>query len=159
VSGDAKDKGLARFIGITGHGVKAPQRHLETLERYPFDSVLAPCNYLLLHMPEYADSFMRLREYCYERGIPLQTIKSVARRRYPGQKWTHATWYEPLSDPEAIGKAVTWVLGLPEVFLVTAGELAVLPHMLSAAAQFEGQPSDEAMRNMVADREMKPIFT
>jgi aryl-alcohol dehydrogenase-like predicted oxidoreductase len=156
---EAKDKGLARYIGITGHGVKAPQRHLETLERYPFDSVLAPCNYLLMHMQEYADSFMELREHCHEKGIPLQTIKSVARRKYPWRQWTHATWYEPLSDPEAISKAAKWVLGLPEVFLVTTGDLSVLPHILSAAAQFDGQPSDEAMRNMVAEQGMEPLFT
>ncbi|MEF8823674.1 MAG: aldo/keto reductase [Desulfohalobiaceae bacterium] len=156
---EAKEKGLTRFIGITGHGVKAPQRHLETLERYPFDSVLVPCNYLLMHMQEYADSFLRLREYCHEKGIPLQTIKSVARRKYPWREWTHATWYEPLSEPEAIGQAVKWVLGLPEVFLVTTGDLTVLPHILSAAAKFDGQPSDEAMRDKVAEHEMQPLFT
>lgn len=155
---EAKEKGLTRYIGITGHGVKAPQRHLETLERYPFDSVLAPCNYLLMQMREYADSFNSLREYCREKGVPLQAIKSAARRKYSGQ-WTHATWYEPLSDPEAIGKAVKWVLGLPEVFLVTSGDLTVLPHIFSAAAQSDEQPSDEAMRNMVAEQEMEPIFT
>jgi len=157
---EAKEKGLTRYIGITGHGIKAPQRHLETLERYAFDSVLAPCNYLLMQMPEYSESFRKLREYCQEKGLPLQTIKSAARRKYPGRKWTHSTWYEPLSDPQAIGKAVRWVLGLPEVFLVTSGDLTVLPHILSAAAQVEEErPSDEAMRNMVAEQEMEPLFT
>jgi aryl-alcohol dehydrogenase-like predicted oxidoreductase len=156
---EAKEKGLARFIGITGHGIKTPKRHLETLDRHPFDSVLVPCNYLLMHMPEYADSFMKLREYCIRKGLPLQTIKSVARRKYPGGQWTHATWYQPLSEPEAIGKAVQWVLGLPEAFLITAGDLSVLPHVLSAAAQFEGQPPDESMRNLVAEQGMEPLFS
>ena len=64
-----------------------------------------------------------------------------------------------MSDPEAIGKAVRWVLGLPEVFLVTSGDLTVLPHILSAASQSGERPSDEAMRTMVGEQDMEPLFT
>lgn len=156
---EAKEQGLTRFIGITGHGFKAPQRHLETLERYPFDSVLAPCNFALMQMEEYAASFQRLREHCRQENLPLQTIKSAARRKYPGRQWTHATWYQPLSDPEAIGMAVQWVLGIPDVFLVTTGDLSVLPYMLSAAAAFDTPPSDAAMRELAREQEMKPLFS
>ena len=156
---EAKEKGLTRFIGITGHGLKAPLRHMETLERFSFDSVLAPCNYLLLQSKEYADSFERLREQCRRNGLALQTIKSTARGKHPGQPWSHATWYQPLSDPEAIGKAVNWVLGIPDAFLVTTGDLAVLPHILSAAAELEGPPSEAEMRSLVQEQEMEPLFT
>ncbi|MDZ7761426.1 MAG: aldo/keto reductase [Desulfovermiculus sp.] len=155
---EAKEKGFARFIGITGHGLKAPLRHLETLERCSFDSVLAPCNYLLLKKQEYADSFGKLHDSCRRNGLALQTIKSTARRKYPGQ-WTHATWYQPLSDTEAIKKAVTWVLGIPDVFLVTTGDVTVLPHILSAAAEYDAPPSDAAMGTLVQEQEMEPLFT
>lgn len=156
---EAKEKGLTRFIGITGHGFKAPQRHLETLNRHSFDSVLAPCNYLLMQMHEYAESFGKLREYCHQKELPLQTIKSVARRKYPGREWSHATWYQPLSDPQAIEKAVNWVLGITEVFLITTGDLNVLPHILSAASRFEGPPEDNVMRELVEKENMEPLFT
>ena len=155
---EAKEKGLTRFIGITGHGLKAPLRHLETLERCSFDSVLAPSNYLLLQNQEYAEAFDKLRDFCRRNGLALQTIKSTARRKYPGQ-WSHATWYQPLSDTEAIKKAVKWVLGIPDVFLVTTGDLRVLPHILSAAAEYDGPPSDAAMRALVQEQEMEPLFT
>jgi aryl-alcohol dehydrogenase-like predicted oxidoreductase len=156
---EAKAKGLARFIGITGHGFQAPQRHLETLNRHPFDSALVPCNYLLMQMAPYADSFGRLLDHCKRNGLPLQTIKSTARRKYPGRQWSHATWYQPLSDPEAIVLAVKWVLGIPDIFMVTTGDLTILPHILAAAAEFDGPPPDAAMRELVAEQDMRPLFT
>lgn len=156
---EAKDKGLTRFIGITGHGFQAPQRHLETLKRHTFDSVLAPCNYVLMHNDAYAATFDQLREYCRQNKIALQTIKSAARRKYPDRNWTHQTWYQPLSDPEAIRKAVTWVMGIPEVFVVSSGDLTVLPHILSAAAGFAGPPEKTQMQDLVQDQAMKPLFT
>jgi len=156
---EARDNGLTRFIGVTGHGFKAPQRHLESLKRYPFDTVLAPCNYPLMRMPEYAESFARLREHCRHNGLAMQAIKSVARRKYPQRQWTHATWYQPLSDPEAIDKAVKWVLGIPDIFLITPGDLTVLPHVLSAAADFDAQPADADMDRIVDEQAMQPLFT
>ncbi|MBU2549091.1 MAG: aldo/keto reductase [Proteobacteria bacterium] len=156
---EAKEKGLTRFIGITGHGFTAPQRHLETLRRFPFDSVLVPCNYLLMQSDEYAGSFGRLLDYCKHKGLPLQTIKSAARRKYPDRRWSNATWYQPLTDPEAIGSAVNWVLGIPDVFLVTTGDMDVLPHILSAAARLDGPPPDAAMRELAESQGMEPLFT
>lgn len=156
---EAKAQGLTRFIGVTGHGFQAPQRHLETVHRYPFDSVLAPCNYMLMQMEGYARSFHRLREYCEQNGLALQTIKSAARRKYPNPNWTHATWYQPLSNPQAIEKAVAWVLGIPEVFVVSTGDLTVLPHILSAAAEFEGRPKEAEMQDLVREQGMEPLFT
>src|SRR5438093_4936340 len=43
---EARDAGLVRFIGVTGHGLQAPAQHRRSLERFPFDSVLFPYNYV-----------------------------------------------------------------------------------------------------------------
>ena len=39
---EARDKGLVKFIGVTGHGVTVAEMHRRSLERFPFDSVLLP---------------------------------------------------------------------------------------------------------------------
>ncbi|MCF8037847.1 MAG: aldo/keto reductase [Desulfohalobiaceae bacterium] len=156
---EAKAKGLTRYIGITGHGFQAPQRHLETLQRHAFDSVLAPCNYPLMQIQQYRETFDRLLQYCQLNGLPLQTIKSAARRKYPGRHWSHATWYEPLTDPKAIESAVQWVLGIPDVFVISTGDLSILPHILNAAALFKEAPPKAAMRQLVAEKDMMPLFT
>ena len=155
---EARDKGLARFIGITGHGILAPKMHLQSLARCDFDTVLLPCNFLLMQNPKYRADFKQLVSYCGEHNIAVQTIKSAARGLWGEKPWSHNTWYEPLSDEEAIIKAVQWVMGQPGLFLITTGDMQVLPKFLAAAADFQTSPSDEAMEAMVAQQGMQPLF-
>ena len=155
---EAKAQNLARHIGITGHGLLAPEMHRQSLERFAFDTVLLPCNYRLLQHPYYARAFNDLIAYCAERNIAVQTIKSVARGLWGSKERTHINWYEPLSDAEAIRKAVQWVLGIPGVFLITVGDLQELPKVLAAAAAFESAPSDRQMKGLVEDFGLEMLF-
>ena len=156
---EAKDAGKTRFVGITGHGVHIARLHLRALEIYPFDAVLLPLNYPMSRNEDYMNDFNRLRAACRERGIAMQTIKAVTRRPWGEQERTAATWYQPLHEQDAIDNAVSWLLGhYPEVFLNTVGDVAVLPRVLDAAARFESVPTDEAMAQMFAEREMAPLF-
>ncbi len=155
---EAKEKGLTRFIGITGHGLQAPDMHLDSLKQYDFDSVLAPYNYLLMQHPDYSKSFKRLFNYCKENNIALQTIKSAARRHWDGKKKTHTTWYEPLNNPEAVKKAIQWSMGKEYIFLISTGDLQVLPLFLEAAATYESQTLVSEMRELVEKEEMVRLF-
>ena len=103
---EARDEGLVRFIGVTGHGLSVPEMHRRSLERFPFDSVLAPYNYVQMQDPRYAETFEALATVCAERNVALQTIKSLARRRWDGREHTAATWYEPLREQADIDLAV-----------------------------------------------------
>jgi len=155
---EAKEKGLTKFIGITGHGLHTPKFHLQTLQRYPFDSVLLPCNYLLMQDPTYAADFEQLLAYCREHQIAVQTIKAIARGYWGSKTWSHSTWYEPLTDEAAIAQCVHWVLGIPDIFLNTVGDLQELPKVLKAAAAFEQRPSEEVMRQTVERMQMQLLF-
>jgi len=154
---EAKESGLVRFIGVTGHGFGAPRRHLESLERYSFDSVLTPYNWVLYQNAGYAADFDRLVSVCRERGVAVQTIKSSARRPWPGER-TRACWYEPLEKPEHLSLAVNWVLGNPDVFLNTTGDVDILPLVLDAAEKRRPRPTDDEMRSLADEMEMAFIF-
>jgi aryl-alcohol dehydrogenase-like predicted oxidoreductase len=156
---EARDKGLVRFLGVTGHGLKAPAMHLRSLERFDFDTVLTPYNYSLMQKPHYAADMEALIALCKERRVAVQTIKSVARRPWEGRLKTYNTYfYEPLVAQAAIDRAVHWVLGHPDVFLVTAGDMQLLPKILAAAACFEARPSDAEMAADAAEFGIQPIF-
>ena len=155
---EAKETKLARFIGITGHGLQAPRMHRQSLERFEFDTVLLPCNYLLMQNKEYAAEFNHLVSYCRERKIAVQTIKSIARGLWGKKNHTHVTWYEPLTDEKAIAQSVHWVLGRPGIFLVTAGDMQELAKVLAAAASFKSPPPDEEMAKLAEKQDLKPIF-
>ena len=101
----ARDEGLVRFIGITGHGLRIAEMHRRSLECFDFDSVLLPYNYSLMQIVEYRADFEALRQLCAERNVAVQTIKAVARRRWQDADASHYSWYEPLSDPGAIDRA------------------------------------------------------
>ena len=155
---EAREQGLVRFIGVTGHGVPAPSTHMRSLERYEFDSVLLPCNYILMQNEQYAADFQALVEMCQERQVAVQTIKSIARRPWDDRPRTANTWYQPLAEQGAIDKAVHWVLGHPTVFLNTASDIHILPKVLDAASRFEARPSDGEMDELLAEKEMVPLW-
>jgi len=155
---EAKESGLTRFVGITGHGILAPQMHQRSLALFNFDSVLMPCNYPLMQNNEYARQFYDVASFCKRKGIAVQTIKSIARGYWGDRKRHHITWYEPLTDQVAIDNFVHYVLGIPDIFLITAGDMQVLPKILEAAANFQDSPSDEVMGALVRERGIRSIF-
>jgi aryl-alcohol dehydrogenase-like predicted oxidoreductase len=154
----AREEGLARFIGVTGHGTRVAEMHLRSLERFPFDSVLVPCNYTMLSQPEYRADFDALLALCAERGVAVQTIKSVARRRWRDDAGPRFSWYEPLRDPEAIRRAVHFVLARPGLFLNTSSDARLLRAILDAAEEAGETPSDAAMAADVARHAVEPLF-
>ena len=156
---EAREQGLTRFIGVTGHDVSIAIMHQRSLERFDFDSVLLPYNYTMWQNKDYLAEFEAVARICRERNVAVQTIKSITRGRWqPGQPHTSATWYEPLTDQKAIDTAVHWVLARPDVFLNTVGDIHLLPKVLSAASRFDSAPGDEAMRLLVAEQAMTPMF-
>lgn len=135
---EARDQGLTRFIGVTGHGTMVADMHLRSLEEYPFDSVLLPYNPTMMQDAAYAQSFEKLYRLCMERGIAVQTIKSLARRRWQeDDESRHFSWYEPIRDAQALRRAVHWVLARPAIFLNTSSDATLLRMTLEAARDFD----------------------
>jgi aryl-alcohol dehydrogenase-like predicted oxidoreductase len=155
---EAREEGLVRFIGVTGHGLPVPEMHRRSLERFAFDSVLAPYNFVQMRDARYAETFEALAAVCAERNVALQTIKSLALRRWEGRPKSAATWYEPLREPADIDLGVHWVLGRPEAFLLTTGDVDILPKLLDAAERYEQRPSDEQMTALVERGGLEPLF-
>ena len=120
--------------------------------------MLAPYNFTQMQDPRYAETFEELAAVCAERDVALQTIKSLARRRWDGRPHTAATWYEPLREQADIDLAVHWVLGRAQAFLLTTGDVDVLPLLLDAAERFSGRPSDEQMAELAQQQEAAPLF-
>jgi aryl-alcohol dehydrogenase-like predicted oxidoreductase len=155
---EAKQQGLIRGIGVTGHGLQVAATHRRSLERYDFDSVLLPYNYITMQNPYYAENFNALVETCQQRNTAILTIKSVAYKPWLGRERTRATWYEPLQEQQDIDLAVHWALQRPGIFLATVGDIDVLPKVLDAASRFQAGPSDEQMQELIARTQMEPLF-
>jgi len=155
----ARDEGLVRFIGVTGHGTRIADMHLQSLARFDFDSVLLPYNFTMMQNPAYAASFEELAALCATRNVAVQTIKSVARRRWPEDSTDpHYSWYEALPAGDALARGVAFVLNRPGVFLNTTSDGRLLPAVLDAAVSGAPMPTPGELLADIAEFDMTPLF-
>ena len=155
---EARERGQVRFLGVTGHGTRVAAMHRRSLERFPFDSVLLPYNFTLLAQPEYAADVERLLALCAQRGVAVQTIKAIARRRWGAGDERRHSWYEPIRDIEALGRAVRFVLSRPGLFLNSSSDATLLPALLAAAEAPAAAPAAHELEADVARLALAPLF-
>jgi aryl-alcohol dehydrogenase-like predicted oxidoreductase len=155
---EAREQGLVRHIGITGHGLTVADMHFRALDRFPFDSVLLPFNWVLARNASYLAAFRRLVARCETEDVAVMTIKSIVRGPWGDDPRTRTTWYKPLEDEREIALAVGWVLGHPGIFLITTSDTHLLPLVLSAAEGAARKPNDAEMSDQAARLGMGPLF-
>jgi len=160
----AREQGLVRFIGVTGHGTRVAAMHLRSLEQFPFDSVLLPYNFTMMSQPAYAEDFEALFAVCRDRRVAVQTIKSIARRRWqPDDSSPRYSWYEPLRDPDALCRATHFVLRRPGLFLNTSSDATLLRPVLEIADAFSfddrnTEPRPIELEADIALHGIEPLF-
>ncbi len=154
----ARDEGLVSHIGVTGHGLRIAGMHLRSLERFDFASVLFPVNFILLDNPAYRADVEELLALCAEREVAVQTIKSIARGRWSDESTPHFSWYDPLTDPAAIARAVRFVLSHPQMFLNSTSDARLLAPIIDAASGDLSAPTADEMRAHVAEQGITPLF-
>jgi predicted aldo/keto reductase-like oxidoreductase len=155
---EARETGLVRAIGVTGHGAQIAATHRRSLQRFDFDSVLLPYNFTTVQSAYYATNFDAVQARCQERSAAVQTIKSLAYRHWSGRPRTATTWYEPLEDQADIDLALHWALGRAGIFVISSGDVDLLPDILDAAERYTSRPSDEQMQQLVERLQMEPLF-
>lgn len=156
---EARQRGLIRFIGITGHGVDAPRIYLEALRRFDFDSVLFPLNFVQFVNPEYRKYTDELISVCKAKDVGTMVIKSITKGPWGEKQHTATTWYEPFDQMEEIQRAVDFALSFEVTGLCTAGDTRILPLVLRACENFR-QLSPAELEAMIENgRQFEPLFT
>lgn len=155
---EAREQGLVKYIGVTGHGLYIAAMHLRSLVAFDFDSVLLPYNYVMQQNSTYMADFEKLVKVCEERNVAVQTIKSLMRGPWGAADRNYSVWYQPLTEQADIDRAVHWVIGRPNIFLNTTGDITLLPNLLDAASRYQSRTSDEAMTAMLQERQMSNLF-
>ena len=155
---EAKEQGLARFLGVTGHELRVTSFHKRSLERYDFDSVLLPYNPVLMKNPAYVEGFETLMSICQKRNVAVQTIKSISRGPWNDKERIRATWYEPYEDQAQIDTIVHWVLSRPGIFLNTVGDIYLLPKLLDTVQRFDERATQADFEDAIAQIEVEPLF-
>jgi aryl-alcohol dehydrogenase-like predicted oxidoreductase len=156
---EAREQGLVRFIGVTGHGWTVAAMHRRALERFPFDSILLPWNWFCAQHQLYAADFEATVALAHEREVAVQTIKSLARGPWAAAAPRgYDTWYEPLDEEDDIRTATHWVLARPKVFVNSVGDVKLLPLVLRAAEEHAAMPPPEVMAQLSQRAGLSSIF-
>ena len=148
----------AVFFLATKTGDRTGAGARRSLEHFPFDSVLLPYNFALLHDDGYRGDVEQLLQLCDERRVAVQAIKAVARRRWLDDSAPHFSWYEPLPDGEALGRAVRYVLAEPALFLISSSDARLLRPILDAASSAQPQPAPAELAADAERYEIRPLF-
>ncbi len=159
---EARDQGLVRFIGVTGHGTRIAEMHLKSLAAFDFASVLLPYNQTSMNDEQYAVEFEELYALCMDKGVAMQTIKSIAKRRWrEDDNSPKFSWYEPIREDDALRRAVHWVLSRPGIFLNSSSDATLLPKIIQAAEEFDADNTGDLQAGIDADitqQELEPLF-
>jgi predicted aldo/keto reductase-like oxidoreductase len=148
---EAKEEGIVKAIGITGHGHQAPAVHYEALQRFDFETILTPLNYHLYQMPQYKEDFDMLAEACTQRNVPLRVIKAIAKGPWksPADK-RYATWYEPFDEQKMIDACVHFVLSKQGITgFASAGDIHLFPKIVDSVKRF-GEMSENDMHDILS---------
>lgn len=156
---DARDAGLCRHVGVTGHGLRIARMHLRSLGEAPFAAVLFPWNHsLAAAFPDYVADVELLRDVCAQQGVAAQSIKSLARRRWADADQPHFSWYEPIDNADARARATEHVLAEPDLFLNTSSDARLLEEVLEIAAGERRAPDPAQLARDRDEAGITPIF-
>ena len=156
---EAKEAGLVRFLGVTGHGTYAPAMHMQSLEAFAFDSILVPYNFIMMQQPQYAHDFEALYTMCQARGVAMQTIKGIAARRWQdGDEEKRFSWYRPITDADAMKRAIDYVLNRKNVFINTSSDATLLEPALKCIAQPRAESDLQLLAQDAERLGIEPLF-
>jgi aryl-alcohol dehydrogenase-like predicted oxidoreductase len=156
---DARREGLFKYIGITGHGVNAPEIYLEALRRFDFDSVLFPLNFVQMANPDYHRHAKELISVCRAKDVGTMVIKSITRAPWGERKHTATTWYEPFEDMDQIQQAVNFALSYEVTGICTAGDIRVLPKVIQACENYKELDHEQVEAMIKSGKHFEPLFS
>jgi len=155
---EARQRGLIQFIGITGHGVNAPQIYLEALRRFDFDSVLFPLNFVQFANPEFRKSAEELIATCKAKDVGTMIIKTITKAPWGERQHTANTWYEPFDQMDEIQRAINFGLSYEVTGLCTAGDTRILPLVLEACKNFAPMNETQREEMIQSAKQYEPLF-
>ena len=155
---EARERGLTKFIGITGHGADAPKIYLEALRRFDFDSILFPLNFVQMANPEFKKYADELIAACKTKDVGTMVIKTITKGPWGEREHTANTWYEPFDKMDEIQRAVNFALSHEVTGLCTAGDTRILPLVLKACENFKQLDASEMEAMIQSGQQYEPLF-
>lgn len=156
---EAKQMGIIKHIGITGHSdVRVLKKAIELSD--DFDTLLLPVYIGALVNPDPVNDFRDVLKVAQEKNIGVTAIKSICKGRW-SKGPIYKTWYEPLNTQELIDQAVWFTLSQKGVTTYSLPcDIRLWPQIFDAVKRFKPLDNNE-IEHIIINAEMngyKPLF-
>jgi len=152
----AKKAGKLRFIGFSAHSVEVA---LSAMDRYPFDTILFPINFVLFSQAKFGPQVL---ERARQKRMGIMALKGMAKSTWPdAEKENHPhpkCWYEPAAFPEEAALGLRWTLSQPITAAIPPGDERYFRLGMEIAQNFQPITESETQNLMASARGVNPIF-
>jgi aryl-alcohol dehydrogenase-like predicted oxidoreductase len=150
----ARKQGKIRYIGFSAHSVEAA---LAMLERFPFDSVLFPVNYICYARGNFGPQVM---DKAREMGVARLAIKAMAHgpwRKSDTRKYPNC-WYRPIEDRELARQALRFALSEGVTAAIPPGDERLFRMAMALAPDLDPLGAREREALMASTRGLRPLL-
>lgn len=154
---EAREQGKLRYIGFSAHSVEAA---LAMLDRFSFDSVLFPINFVCFAEGNFGPQVIARAK---EKGAARLALKALAYTTWPkgtdrGKTGHPKTWYRPVEDRQLADRALRFTLSEDITAAIPPGDENIYAMALELAAGFRPLTAKERGQLLAAARGVEPIF-
>ena len=152
----AKKEGKIRFIGFSVHSVETA---LAALDRYNFDTVLFPVNWVLFSQANFGPQILKRAQ---EKNMGILALKGMAKTVWAAdQKQNHPQpkcWYQPAAFPTEASLGLRWTLGHPITAAIPPGDEGYFRLAMDVAQNYKPLEAHEEQALLSGGHGLEPIF-
>ena len=152
----AKKEGKIRYIGFSVHSAETA---VAALERYNFDTILFPVNWVLFTQAGFGPQILKKAQ---EKNVGVLCLKSMAKTVWPAdEKQNHPEpkcWYQPAAFPNEASLGLRWTLGHPVTAAIPPGEEKYFRLAMDVAQNFKPLDAGEEQALLSGGKGVEPIF-
>jgi predicted aldo/keto reductase-like oxidoreductase len=152
----ARKAGKVRFLGFSAHSVEVA---LAAIDRYPFDTILFPVNFVLFSQAKFGPQVL---EKARQKQMGIMALKGMAKTAWPDSvKNDHPhpkCWYEPAAFPDEAALGLRWTLSQPITAAIPPGDERYFRLGMDVGQNFQPVTDAETQQLIAAAAGVKPIF-
>jgi aryl-alcohol dehydrogenase-like predicted oxidoreductase len=152
----AKKEGKVRYIGFSVHSAETA---LAAMDRYNFDTILFPVNFVLFSQANFGAQILKRAQ---EKGMGILALKGMAKTVWStDQKANHPEpkcWYQPAAYPDEASMGLRWTLGHPITAALPPGDEKYFRLAMEVAQNFKPLEPHEEQALMTRATGVEPIF-
>jgi aryl-alcohol dehydrogenase-like predicted oxidoreductase len=152
----AKKEGKIRYIGFSVHSAETA---VAALDRYNFDTILFPVNWVLFTQAKFGPQILKKAQ---EKKVGILALKSMAKTVWPAdQKEHHAEpkcWYQPAAYPDEASLGLRWTLSHPITAAIPPGDERYFRLAMEVAQNYKPIQPEEEQALLAGGLGIEPIF-